>query len=150
MKEYRFVRQFRRKLKDGERRSAFPIHIFLNNFQKGIGICVSLPFFVMGGSVWFLVLFFIAYLFRMVVDTAIPAVVTEIIPQNQIGAFTSIRMIVFIGAQAVATLIIMLILGVVGYNGLMIFAAIMQTVCGVGYYLSARFKNGKNNIAINR
>lgn len=104
----------------------------------------------MGGSVWFLVLFFIAYLFRMVVDTAIPVVVTEIIPQNQIGAFTSIRMIVFIGAQAVATLIIMPIVGVVGYNGLMIFAAIMQTVCGVGYYLSARFKNGKNNIVINR
>ena len=103
----------------------------------------------MGGNVWFLVLFFIAYLFRMIVDTAIPVVVTEIIPQNQIGAFTSIRMLVFTGAQAVATLIIMPIVEIVGYNGLMVFAVIMQAVCGVGYYLSARIKNGKKNIVTN-
>ena len=109
-----------------------------------IGICVSLPFCVMGGNVWFLVLFFLAYLFRMIVDTAIPVLVTEIIPQNQIGAFTSIRMLVFTGAQAVATLIIMPIVGVVGYNGLMIFAVVMQAICGAGYFLCAHFKKKEN------
>ncbi len=107
-----------------------------------IGCCVFFPICISRGLVWFLVLFFIAYFFRMIIDTAIPVIVTEIIPQNQIGAYTSIRMLVFTGAQAVATLIITPLVGVIGYVGLLIFASIMQFICGIVYYIVAKKENG--------
>ena len=71
-------------------------------------------------------------------DTALPVIVTEIIPKEQIGAYTSIRMLVFTGAQAVAALLITPIVDLIGYGGLLIFAAVMQVVCGVVYYIVAR------------
>jgi hypothetical protein len=106
-----------------------------------IGVFAFLPFCIHGGLIWFLTAFFIAYLFRMIVDTAIPVVVTEIIPQHQIGAYTSIRMLVFTGAQAVATIIITPLISVIGYTGLLAFAGTMQLVCGVGYWWVARINS---------
>ena len=105
-----------------------------------IGICVIFPLCLLGGKIWFFCIFFVAYLARMITDTAIPVLVAEIIPKEQIVAYTSIRMLIFTGAQAVATLIINPIVGVVGYTGLLIFAAIMQAICGVGYCMCAHFK----------
>jgi Na+/melibiose symporter-like transporter len=106
-----------------------------------IGVFAFLPFCIHGGLIWFLTAFFIAYLFRMIVDTAIPVVITEIIPQHQIGAYTSIRMLVFTGAQAVATIIITPLISVIGYTGLLAFAGTMQLVCGVGYWWVARINS---------
>ena len=80
----------------------------------------------------------------MITDTAIPVLVAEIIPKEQMGAYTSIRMLIFTGAQAVATLIIQPIIGVLGYTGLLIFAAVMQAICGAGYFLCAHFKKKEN------
>ncbi len=102
-----------------------------------VGVCIFFPVCIYGGMTVFLILFFVTYLFRIVIDTAIPVVVTEIIPQRQIGAYTSIRMLVFTGAQAVATLVISPLVTGIGYGGLLIFAAAMQLVCGVGYYAVA-------------
>ena len=103
-----------------------------------LGVGIVFPLCIHGGTVFFLCVFFLAYLFRMINDTAIPVVVTEIIPQNQIGAYTSIRMLVFTGAQAVAALLISPLSAWIGYGGLLIFASIMQLVCGLGYYLVAK------------
>lgn len=105
-----------------------------------IGICVMFPLCLLGGKIWFFCIFFVAYLARMITDTAIPVLVAEIIPKEQMGAYTSIRMLIFTGAQAVATLIINPIVGVVGYTGLLIFAAVMQAICGAGYFLCAHIK----------
>ena len=102
--------------------------------------CIAFPFCIMNGVLWFLVVFFIAYFFRMIIDTAIPVMVTEIIPQEQIGAYTSIRMLIYTGAQAVASLIITPIVGIVGYEGLLIFASIMQMICGLSYWAVARMR----------
>ena len=79
----------------------------------------------------------------MILDTALPVVVTEIIPREQIGAYTSIRMLVFTGAQAVAALLITPIVNNVGYVGLLIFAAAMQFICGIVYYAVARARKKK-------
>ena len=70
-------------------------------------------------------------------DTAIPVSITEIIPREQIGAYTSIRMLVFTGAQAVGALIITPIAGFIGYTGLLIFASVLQLICGLSYYFVA-------------
>ena len=69
--------------------------------------------------------------------------VTEIIPKEQIGAYTSIRMLVFTGAQAVATLIITPIVGIVGYTGVLIFASVMLLICGFGYWGVSKLRNTK-------
>ena len=103
-----------------------------------IGYCVIFPFCISGGLVSFLILFLIFYIFRMIIDTSIPVLVTEIIPQNQIGAYTSVRMLIFILGQAVATLIISPLVGFIGYTGLLIFSSVMQLVCGGAYFLVSR------------
>lgn len=103
-------------------------------------VCAVFPFCICFGTVPFLALFFAVYIFRVIVDTAISVVVTEIIPKEQIGAYTSIRMLVFTGAQAVSTLIVSPIVRLVGYVGLLIFTSVMQLVCGLTYYFVAKIR----------
>lgn len=102
-----------------------------------LGACLLFPFCLKFGTVGFLILLCATFFFRNIVDVAIPVLVTEIIPQNQIGAYTSIRMLVFTAAQAVATLIITPLTLVIGYTGLLLFAALMQFICGAVYYAVA-------------
>ena len=96
---------------------------------------LSLPFVISGGFVAFLLLLFVSLFFLRVVDAAIPTALVRIIPEEQIGAYNSVRMLVFTGSQAVATAIIMPLVGIVGYTGVLIFAAAMQLFCGIGHYL---------------
>lgn len=103
-----------------------------------IGVCVSFPLSLELGVAGFFCCFTVASFFRFVIDTAIPVVVTEIIPKEQIGPYTSIRMLVFTGAQAVATLIITPLNAAVGYTGVLIFATVMLFICGVMYYAVAK------------
>ena len=105
-----------------------------------LGASLFLPICLSVGTVGFLLVFFVAYFFKMIMDTAIPVIVTEIIPKEQIGAYTSIRMLVFTGAQAIAALLITPIVSVIGYVGLLIFAAIMQLTCGVVYCIVAKIR----------
>lgn len=109
-----------------------------------LGICCAFPFCLTIGKIGFLVLLCATYFFRNITDIAIPVLVTEIIPQNQIGAYTSIRMLVFTGAQAVATLIITPIVSLVGYTGLLVFATLMQLFCGAVYYTVAQISKKSN------
>ena len=113
-----------------------------------LGVCVSFPFCLELGAIGFFCCFAIASFFRFVTDTAIPVIITEIIPKEQIGPYTSIRMLIFTGAQAVATLLITPLETVVGYTGVLIFATVMLFVCCVTYYAVAKgieLKRSKNN-----
>ena len=103
-----------------------------------IGVCVSFPFSLELGVIGFFCCFAIASFFRFVTDTAIPVLITEIIPKEQIGPYTSIRMLIFTGAQAVATLLITPLKNIVGYTGVLIFATVMLFICGVTYYAVAK------------
>ena len=47
-------------------------------------------------------------------------------------------MLVFTGAQAVATLLITPLEKAIGYTGVLIFATVMLFICGVMYYAVAR------------
>jgi Na+/melibiose symporter-like transporter len=116
-----------------------------------LGVCVSLPFSLELGTIGFLCCLTIAAFFRFVTDTAIPVIMTDIIPKEQIGPYTSIRMLIFTGAQAVATLLITPLKNAIGYTGVLIFATVMLFVCGVTYYIVAKrikqdeLKRSKNN-----
>ena len=103
-----------------------------------LGACVSFPFALELGVIGFFCCFAVASFFRFVMDTAIPVIITEIIPKEQIGPYTSIRMLIFTGAQAVATLLITPLKNAIGYTGVLIFAAVMLFICGVTYYAVAR------------
>ncbi|MBQ8739021.1 MAG: MFS transporter [Clostridia bacterium] len=99
-----------------------------------IGVCILFPFSLELGVIGFFCCFTVASFFKFVTDTAFPVIVTEIIPKEQIGSYTSIRMLIFTGAQAVATLIITPLNEAIGYTGVLIFASAMLLICGVTYY----------------
>ena len=99
-----------------------------------IGACIFFPFSLELGAIGFFCCFTVASFFKFVTDTAFPVIVTEIIPKEQIGSYTSIRMLIFTGAQAVATLIITPLNEAIGYTGVLIFASAMLLICGVTYY----------------
>jgi predicted MFS family arabinose efflux permease len=103
-----------------------------------LGVCVSFPLSLEFGVIGFFCCFAIASFFRFVIDIAIPVIITEIIPEEQIGPYTSIRMLIFTGAQAVATLIITPLNAMIGYTGVLIFATVMLFICGIMYYAVAR------------
>ena len=103
-----------------------------------LGVCVSFPFSLELGVIGFFCCFTIASFFRFVMDTAIPVIITEIIPEEQIGPYTSIRMLIFTGAQAVATLLITPLETAIGYTGVLIFATVMLFICGITYYAVAK------------
>ena len=103
-----------------------------------IGACVSFPFSLEFGIVGFFCCFTLASFCRFVIDTSIPVIITEIIPEEQIGPYTSIRMLIFTGAQAVATLLITPLKNAVGYTGVLIFATAMLFICGLIYYIVAK------------
>ena len=103
-----------------------------------LGACISFPFSLELGVMGFFCFFAVASFFRFVMDTAIPVIITEIIPKEQIGPYTSIRMLIFTGAQAVATLLISPLENAIGYTGVLIFAAVMLFICGITYYAVAK------------
>ena len=103
-----------------------------------IGVCILFPFSLELGTIGFFCCFTVASFFKFVTDTAFPVIVTEIIPKEQIGSYTSIRMLIFTGAQAVATLIITPLNEAIGYTGVLIFASAMLLICGVTYYAVAK------------
>ena len=103
-----------------------------------IGVCVSFPLSLELGTWGFFCCFAIASFFRLVIDTAIPVIITEIIPKEQIGPYTSIRLLIFTGAQAVATLLIPPLNSAIGYTGVLIFATVMLFICGITYYAVAK------------
>ena len=103
-----------------------------------MGVCILFPFSLELGVIGFFCCFTVASFFKFVTDTAFPVIVTEIIPKEQIGSYTSIRMLIFTGAQAVATLIITPLNEAIGYTGVLIFASAMLLICGVTYYAVAK------------
>ena len=103
-----------------------------------LGVCVSFPFSLELGAIGFFCCFTVASFFRFVTDTAFPVIITEIIPKEQIGPYTSIRMLIFTAAQAVATLLITPLESAIGYTGVLIFATVMLLICGVTYYAVAK------------
>jgi MFS family permease len=111
-----------------------------------LGVCISFPFSLELGVIGFFCCFTIASFFRVIFDTAIPVIITEIIPQEQIAPYTSIRMLIFTGAQAIATLLIAPLKALIDYTGVLIFASAMLFICGIMYYAVA--KCVKNQLAV--
>lgn len=95
----------------------------------------------------FLILYGIMYVFSIFVDTSIPVLVTEIIPRDEIGGYTSIRMMVFTAGASVSTLIITPVVNLVGYVGLLTLASVCLLICGLVYFIVAVLYSKKVKLA---
>lgn len=98
-----------------------------------------LPLSIVGdSSVTFIVGYFLVQFFLIIVNTAIPVVITEFVPYEQMGSFTAIRLAVYTLGSTVASLILSSLIQWMGYLWLLILAAILQVICGVAYYWVAK------------
>ena len=70
----------------------------------------------------------------MTFNTAVPVIVPDIVPQDQIGGFTSIRMMLFTFGSMVASFIITPIMNDCGVTALFIFVSVIQFICGSVHY----------------
>ena len=110
-----------------------------------IGVVVTLPFILSFGFVAFLIILLICVFFRFIIDSAIPTAIVEIIPEKQMGAYSSIRMLVFTAGQAISSALVLPLVSVVGYTGVLILASVMQLICGVGHYVVVLLHKKKSN-----
>lgn len=110
-----------------------------------LGASLTLPFVLSLDFTFFIILSFVSIFFRFIVDSAIPTALIKIIPESQIGAYSSIRMLVFTAAQAVSAALVPSLIATVGYFGVLVIAAVLQLVCGIGHYLVAVKKPVKVN-----
>ncbi|MBQ8908401.1 MAG: hypothetical protein IJY71_07450 [Clostridia bacterium] len=103
------------------------------------GMCVFLPLsLVFPSTVPVFIFYFLIRFFMIMVDDAIPVSITEFVPYSQIGAFTSLRMMLFTLGQAVSSFFLLLTEGRLPYPVILLLVALFQLVCCLSYFFVAR------------
>lgn len=102
---------------------------------SGIGMAVVLPFVVVfNNAIVFFAGYLILQLFRFISDGAIPVSVTKFIPYNQIGAYTSIRMMVFTLGTSMGPVLVGILEKSISYTWILTIAALSQIICNCAYF----------------
>ncbi|MBQ7016119.1 MAG: MFS transporter [Firmicutes bacterium] len=104
---------------------------------SSIIVMITIPFSIVGGKLWFYILYFLGISARYIVDGTIPVMVTQIVPYEQMGAYTSLRMMLMTGGSSLASLVGGLLIGNISSFLLFAIAAGMLLICVVVYYLYA-------------
>ena len=105
-------------------------------------MCIFLPLTIArGNSVDFIVFYCIGQFFCMIVDTAIPVIVTEFVPYDQMGAFTAIRLAVYTFGSAFASVLLDSLIKLMGYLPLLILASVFQFICCISYFFVSKNKD---------
>lgn len=97
----------------------------------------------------FIVGYLFVQFFCLLVDTSIPVLVTEFIPYEEMGTFTSIRMSSFMFGTFVILLFMDKLLALMGSIPLMILGGATQVCCVLAYYFVARFTAKRKKIEEN-
>ncbi len=100
-------------------------------------VMITIPFSIVSGKLWFYALYFVGISARYIVDGTIPVMVTQIVPYEQMGAYTSLRMMLMTGGSSIASLVGGLLIGNISSFLLFAIAAGMLLICVVVYYLYA-------------
>ncbi len=101
-------------------------------------MAVAMPVAIMHGNITeFLIAYALAYFAYMIVSIAVPMLVCEIVPYEQIGSFTCIRMMLFTFGSVIASLVYKPLADSIGYFWLFVIAGALQIVCGAAHYLTA-------------
>ena len=102
-------------------------------------MAVAMPVAILPGNLTeFLVAYAIAYFAYMIISISVPMLICEIVPYEQIGSFTCIRMMLFTFGSVVASVVYKPLSDVMGYFWLFVFAGVLQIICGVAHYVTAR------------
>ena len=106
---------------------------------SSIVMAVAMPLTVLRGDLTeFLIFYAVAYFAVMIISISNPLLVCELVPYEQIGSFTCIRMMLFTFGSVVASVLFKPLADLVGYAWLFVIAGALQIVCGVVHYVVAR------------
>jgi len=110
---------------------------------------VAMPISILHGNLTeFLIAYAVSYFSWMIVAIAVPMLVCEIVPYEQIGSFTCVRMMLFTFGSVVASVVYKPLSDLVGYLGLFILAGVLQIICGVVHYTTAVRVKRENEAAL--
>ena len=102
-------------------------------------MAVAMPLTVMHGNLTeFLILYAVSYFAFMVVSISIPLLVCEIVPYEEMGSFTCIRMMLFTFGSVIASVLFKPLADTIGYIWLFVIAGACQAICGIAHYVVAR------------
>ena len=111
-------------------------------------VAAAMPLTVMHCNlVEFLIAYAVSYFAYMVVSISIPMLLCEIVPYEQMGAFTCIRMMLFTFGSVIASVLYKPLADLIGYTWLFVCAGVLQAVCGVVHYIVARREQVKPKAA---
>lgn len=106
----------------------------------GICLAVLMPLsLIWHNAIIFFAFYFFVVFFRAIVDTGVPVIVTEFIPYEQIGAFSSIRMMTHVIGHTVGGVLMATIDGVLPYVIILVIAAASIFICTTTYSLVGFF-----------
>ena len=106
---------------------------------SSILMAVAMPISVLHSDLAeFLTAYAFAYFAYMIVSIAIPMLACEIIPYEQIGSFTCIRMMLFTLGSVIASVAYKPLADLVGFFALFAIGGVFQALCGVMHYFVAR------------
>lgn len=104
-----------------------------------IMIGIALPLSVVGGD---LVTFLIGFAFTnfayVIVNISIPILACEIVPYEQIGSFTCIRMMLFTLGSVISSLVYKPLADSIGFFWLFIAAGVIQILCGIMHFIVSK------------
>ncbi len=103
-----------------------------------IFVAVAMPLAILRGNLCdFLIAYAFMYFAYMIVSIAIPMLVCEIIPYEQIGSFTCVRMMLFTLGSVIASVAYKPLADLIGYFWLFVLAGALQAICGIAHYIVA-------------
>jgi len=81
----------------------------------------------------FLFLYFIIQIGQILANGTIPVLITQFVPYDEIGAYTSLRMMITNAGSAIGSAVVGMLIGVIPSVWFYIAAAVFQLICGVVY-----------------
>lgn len=108
--------------------------VLISSVMLGIALPLSI---VTGNLIPFLIFYAITNFAYVIINVSIPILVCEIVPYDQIGSFTCIRMMIFTLGSVVASIVYKPLADSIGYLWLFILAGILQVICGVAHLIVA-------------
>ena len=93
----------------------------------------------------FLICFAISNFALMTANVSIPVLVCEIVPYEQIGSFTCIRMMIYTVGSVIASVVYKPLSDAIGFIWLFVIAGVMQIICGAGHYAVSKMSEKEKN-----
>ena len=99
-------------------------------------LAIALPLTLVSGElILFLVFYAIVNFSLMIVNISVPILGYDVIPYNQIGSFTCVRLMIQMIGSVVASLTYKPLSNLVGYLWLFVITSVVQIICGLSHFL---------------